>query len=74
LHKSVVQRPGVAAGGIFNNVQPGTIADWKYFVEVKNYYSALLVKPDPKYSDANCWCFQRLAPLAAIFLLGEVLW
>ena len=36
LHKSGVQRTGLAAGGIFYNVRPGTAAQIWLDYEVKN--------------------------------------
>ena len=36
IQKGDAQRPGIAAGGIFYNVQPGTNDDWKYFAEVND--------------------------------------
>ncbi len=34
--KNCIQRAGIAAGGIFYNVQPGTAAQLKFKVEVNN--------------------------------------
>jgi len=42
------QRAGIADGGGLVFRPPGTIADWKYFVEVKSKCPVLFVPPELK--------------------------
>ena len=63
-------RSGIAEGGIFYNVQPGTAA-WLCFIdEVKNFCSVLFVALKPKLIAICSRLLQRPAPLAAILLLA----
>jgi hypothetical protein len=58
LRKGNVQRTGIAAGGIFYNVQPGNrcpIENIKLKLTTKSQIETRL--PEPKYSDANSRSF-----------------
>jgi len=64
------QRAGIAAGGIFHNVQPRTAAQLKYKVEVNNKKPNRYSSAGTKVQPCKQPKFQRPAPLAAIPMLG----